>query len=194
MLKSLKGGAECRIRRSPSLPPPLPPLVETELTMENSHGKLCFTKFSTRVYWNRSLAATQQTFVGLQDISWRRLQRVFSVTIFRLPRRLQHVLKTSWKRFEDISQNVFKTSWKKKIVTLKTSWRRFEDMSWSCLEDMSWRRLEDISWRRLEDISWGRLQDVLETNKSKYVYLWSSKCTFNKSISDKSKANPKCID
>ena len=39
--------------QNPSLsvaPPPLPPLVETELTMENSHGKLCFTKFSTRVY------------------------------------------------------------------------------------------------------------------------------------------------
>ena len=59
---------------------------------------------------------------------------------------------------------------------------------------MSWRRLEDISWRRLEDISSRRLQDVLETNKSKCVYLWSSKSTLNKSISGKSKVNPKCID
>ena len=41
----------------------------------------------------------------LQDMSWRRLQHVFSVTIFRLPRRLENtlqihledVLNTSWK-------------------------------------------------------------------------------------------------
>ena len=31
----------------------------------------------------------------LQDMSWRRLQHVFSVTIFRLPRRLEDFFKTS---------------------------------------------------------------------------------------------------
>ena len=62
------------------------------------------------------------------------------------------------------------------------------------VQDMSWRRLEDISWRRFEDMSWRLLQDVLETDKSKCVYLWSNKSTFNKSISDKSQTNPKCID
>ena len=87
----------------------------------------------------------------LQDMSWRRLQYVFSVTIFRLPRRL-----------EDISQDALKTSWRRlgrrEIVTLKTCWRRLEDMSWKCLEGMSWRYLEDMSWRCL--------QNVLETSKT----------------------------
>ena len=55
----------------------------------------------------------------LQDMSWRRLQHVFSVTIFHLPKRLG----------------------KRKTVTLKTSSRRLEDMSWRRLEDRSWRRL-----------------------------------------------------
>ena len=72
--------------------------------------------------------------------SWRRLQHVFSVTIFRLPRRLEGrkilTLRTSSKRLQDMSQ------------------RHLEDMSWRSLEDMSWRRLEDMSWRRLEDMSW----------------------------------------
>ena len=47
---------------------------------------------------------SQQTFVGLetssrrlQDMSSRRLQQVFSVTILRLPRRLEDVLKKSCK-------------------------------------------------------------------------------------------------
>ena len=76
--------------------------------------------------------------------SWRRLQHVFSITNFRLPRRLQDFLKTS----------------------PKTSWMEDEKMlRWRRLEDMSRIRLEDISWRCLEDMSWRRLQDVLETNK-----------------------------
>ena len=64
---------------------------------------------------------SQQTFVGLQDMSWRRLQHVFGVTIFRLPRRL---VNTSWRRLEDIPQDILKMSWS----TLKTSWRRIQDM------------------------------------------------------------------
>ena len=66
---------------------------------------------------------------------------------------------------------------------------------------MSWRRLEDMSWRRLET----RLEDVLRTlwrqtncllgisvsNISKCV---SKESIFNKSISDESKANAKCVN
>ena len=82
----------------------------------------------------------------------------------------RHVLKTSSTRLQRNNFTSSKTSsrrlGRRKIVTLKTSSRH--------LEDMSWRRLEDISWRRL--------QDVLETNKSKCAYLWSSKSTFNKSF------------
>ena len=79
-------------------------------------------------------------------------------------------------------------------------------MSWRRLEDVSWRRLEDMSWRCLEDMSWRPLKDFMETNKiltgdicilisgfnkPKCV---SSKSVFHKSISDNSKANPKCIN
>ena len=69
----------------------------------------------------------QQTFLGLQDISWRRLQNVFSVTICCLGRRFEDVLKTSrktsWRGLgrkknryaEDVLriflENILKTSW-----------------------------------------------------------------------------------
>ena len=93
--------------------------------------------------------------------SWRRLQDVFSVTIFRLWRRLlktscKYILKTSWKRLQDVLWDV-----------LKASWRR--------LQDVFARRLQDVfktSWRRLGrrkivtlKTSWRRLGDVLEINK-----------------------------
>ena len=65
----------------------------------------------------------------LQGMSSRRLEDVFSVTIFRLPRRL-----------EDVLREVLKTSsrclGKRKIVTLKTCWRRVEEISWSRLQDV----------------------------------------------------------
>ena len=52
--------------------------------------------------------------------SWRRLQNVFSVTIFRFPKRLEDVLKTSWKTKNCYAEDVLKTSWRH---VLKTSWR-----------------------------------------------------------------------
>ena len=77
-----------------------------------------------------------------QDMSWRRLQRVFSVTILHLPRRLEDVLKkfsrriakTAWRRFQDLSQDVLKTSWKTKNCyaedVFQTSWRHALKTSW----------------------------------------------------------------
>ena len=55
---------------------------------------------------------SQKIFVGLQDMSWRRLQHVFSVTILRLPRRFEDVLKTSWKTKNCYAEDVLKTSWR----------------------------------------------------------------------------------
>ena len=98
---------------------------------------------------------TQQTFVGLQDMFWRRLQHVFSVTILCLPRSLQDV-------FNCYAEDVFKASWRH---ILKTSARRLGDKQnvyWGCLY------LTDL-----------------------HAYL--TNLHFNKSISGKSKANPKCI-
>ena len=82
----------------------------------------------------------------LQDMSWRRLQHVFSVTIFRLPRRLEDVLKMSCK------------------YVLKTSWRHLT------------RRLEDVfktSSRRLQDIFSRRLEDVFKTKKCLLGYIYN---------------------
>ena len=77
----------------------------------------------------------------LQDMSSRRLEDVFSVTIFRLPRRLKdvlrEVLKTSWRRLEDVLEDV-------KLL----HWRRVEDIFKTCLEDVfktSWRPT-NICW------------------------------------------------
>ena len=90
---------------------------------------------------------SQQTFVGLQDMSWRCLQLVFSITVF-FCLLIRHLAR----RLEDL-QDVFKTSWKIKILC------------WKSLEDITWRRLQGMSWRRLEYMSWKCLQDTLKTNK-----------------------------
>ena len=57
--------------------------------------------------------------------SWRRLQYVFSVTMFCLARHFEDVLSMSWIRLEDVLED-------EKLLL--------------------WWRLEDISWRRLEEV------------------------------------------
>ena len=116
-------------------------------------------------YPSKHLLVLKTSSKCFQDLSWRRLQHVFSVTILRLRRRLKDVLQ---RRLEDVLEDVLKTSCKtswrrlgrRKIVTLKTSWRRLKDISWRRLEEMSWRGLEDMSWRRLGDMSWRRIEDM----------------------------------
>ena len=76
----------------------------------------------------------------LQDMSSRRFEDVFSVTIFHLPRRLEDVLKMSLRRLARGLENVF-----------KTSSRRLRRTSSRCLQDV----LEDVRllrWRRVEDV------------------------------------------
>ena len=96
----------------------------------------------------------------LQDMSWRCLQYVLSVTIFRLPKRLEDVLQ---KRLEE----VLKTS-------CNTSKRRFKDVLQDVWEDeklLRWRRLEDMSWRRLEDMSWRQTKCLQEISVSNHGLL-----------------------
>ena len=89
---------------------------------------------------------------------------------------LEDVLKTSWrhvlkKSSTRLQRNNFSSS--------KTSSRRLEDVYRTCLEDAfktSWRQTKCLLGRSV-------------SNKSKCV---SNKSIFNKSISDESKANPKC--
>ena len=86
---------------------------------------------------SKHLLVFKTSWRHLQDMSWRCLQHVFSVTILHLPRRLEDVLQ---RRFEDVLRNV-----------LKMSSRRLED----ALEDeklLRWRRLEDVLKIYLEDV------------------------------------------
>ena len=91
--------------------------------------------------------------------SWRRLHRVFSLTILRLPRHLEDVFKDQ------------------KLL----HWRRLQDVLKTCLEDV----LKTL-WRQKK-----YLLGISVSKKSKCV---SNKSLFHKSISDNSKANPKCIN
>ena len=73
------------------------------------------------------------------------------------------------------------TAWGSIPANICWSWRRLQDMSWRCLEDISWRRLGGK-----QNVFLG----IFVSNKSKSV---SNKSIFYKFISDKSKANPKCV-
>ena len=80
----------------------------------------------------------QQTFV-LVKTYWRRLQDVFSVTFFCLPRRLEDIIA-----------------------------RRLANTSWRRLEDVLGRRIANTSWRRLQEVLEDEncyAEDVLENNK-----------------------------
>ena len=131
-------------------------------------------------------------------MSRRRLQHVFSVTILRLPRCLEDVLKTFSRPLARCLEDVLEDE---KLLR----WRRLEDVLKTCLEDVLKTCLEDVLKTCLEDVLKTYLEDVFKTswrqtkclvgisvsNKSKCV---SSKSIFHKSISDNSKANPKCIN
>ena len=93
---------------------------------------------------------SQQTFVGLQDMSWRRFQHVFSITVFCLPRR--HLARC----LEDL-QDIFKRSWKIKNFMLKTSW--------GYNLKTSSRDVLKTSWIHVLKTPPRHLGDTLETNK-----------------------------
>ena len=76
----------------------------------------------------------------LQDVSWRRLQKVFSVTFFVF----QDVLKTSWR----ILKTSWKTSWRRLEDILKTSWKTKNCYSEDVLKTSS-RHVFKTSWRHV---------------------------------------------
>ena len=91
-------------------------------------------------------------------MSWRRLEDVFNVAIFRLlantsSRCLQNIFKTpwkaSWRRLQDIFEMSSRRLGRQEIVMLKTSSRCPQDMSSRRLQDMSWSCFPDLltSWR-----------------------------------------------
>ena len=108
--------------------------------------------------------------------SWRRLEDVFSVTIFHLPRRLQDVFarslpKTPSRRLQDI----FKTS---SQDVFKKFLRPFQDVFQGVFKMSSRRICKTSSSRRLqEDVLQLCLEDVLKTKRQKNVTLkTSSRC------------------
>ena len=106
---------------------------------------------------------SQQTFV-LVKTYWRRLQDVFSVTFFCLPRRLEDVWKTSWRHNCKTScKHVLKTSWKTSLKrledVLKTSWRHFRKTYCKYVFKTSSRGLV-----RRKVLCWSPLLDVSKTS------------------------------
>ena len=140
---------------------------------------------------SKHLLVFKTSWRRLQDMSWRRLQHVFSVTIFRLSRRLEDVLrrrledvfktsrKTSWRHLQD----AFKTSWKTKNCyaedVFKMSWRHVLKTSWRHVLKTSWRHILKTSSRRLggkQNFSWWYLYltnlNVYLTNLCFTNYIW----------------------
>ena len=77
---------------------------------------------------------SQQTFI-LVKTYWRRLQDVFNVTFFCLPRRLEDVLKRSWR-------HNCKTSWKRSSI-------RLQDILLRSITNIRLGRRKVLRWRRL---------------------------------------------
>ena len=115
-------------------------------------------------------------------------RRWFCTLFMQYPSKHLLVSKTSSTRLQ---RNNFTSS--------KTSWRPFQDLSQDVLEDeklLRWSRLQDVFKTYLEDVfktSRRQIKFLLVisiSNKSKCI---SKKSMFYKSISDKSKANPKRV-
>ena len=108
---------------------------------------------------SKHLLVFKTSWRHLQDMSWRRLQHVFSVTILCLPRRLEDLLKTC-----------------------------LEDVLKTCIEDVLKTCLEDVLKTCLEDVLKTYLEDVFKTSRRQTKFLLvisvsnKSKCVSNKSL------------
>ena len=136
---------------------------------------------------SKHLLVFKTSWGRLQDMSWRRLQHVFSVTILRLPRRLEDVFKTSrkmsWRHLQDVLED-------QKLLR----WRHLQDVLKTCLEDVLKTCLEDVLKTYLED--------VFKTSRRQTKFLLvitvsnKSKCVANKSLFHKlylRKGESKCV-
>ena len=127
------------------------------------HANWC--QCQTKIIWYKIWYPSKHLLV--LKMSWRRLQRnnftSSNVTILLLP---SYVLEDK-----------------------RRHWRRLQDILKICLEDVLKTCLEDVLKTCIED--------VLKTSWRQAKYLLgisvSNKSIFHKSISDNSKANPKCI-
>ena len=112
-----------------------------------------------RIHWRflTILLKTQQTFV-LVKTYWRRLEDVFSVTFFCLPRRLQDIIARS------LLEDILVTSWRRRLENfLKMSCEGVLKMSSGRLEEVFGRHFAITSWRRLHKTKDYYTEDVLKT-------------------------------
>ena len=102
--------------------------------------KFCFFKYVSDQFPSKRLLVLKTSWWQLQDKSWRCLQHVFSVTIFRPSRRLQVVLENRrllrWRRLQDVLETCLED-------VLKTSWRHILKTFWRLVLKTSSRRLGD---------------------------------------------------
>ena len=108
-------------------------------------------------------------------------------------RHLEHVLNTSSALQLFVFQDVFKTSWKNVLKTSSKTKRFYVEI----VTKMPWKRLEDVLNTCLEDVlntSWRQTKYLLGISVSSKSTCVSDKFIFHKSISDGTKANPKCIN
>ena len=117
---------------------------------------------------SKHLLVMKTSWRRLEDMPWRRLQNVFSVTIFRLLRRL-----------DDVLEDVLKKPW----ICLENAlegenllcWRRLPDFFKTCLQDVFETYIEDVFKTCLQDFFKICLQDVFKTFDGniywEYLYL-----------------------
>ena len=150
-------------------------LSDIVISLQKSHEIILVTDFwktkntCERCFWD----ASHSKLLLVYETSWRRLQHAFSVTILRLSRRLEDAL-------ED-----------EKLLC----WRSFQDVLKTCREDLLKTCLEGVLKAYLEDVfkTSCRQKCLLVISASNKYKCVSNKSIFHKSISDKSKANPKCV-
>ena len=99
---------------------------------------------ASRVMYQQ-LRATQQRFVGLQDVLKTSSRHVSKMSSTPLLRNSFTSSKTSWRRLEDVFKTSRKTSWKTKNCyaedVFKTTWRHALKTSWRHTLKTSSRRL-----------------------------------------------------
>ena len=128
---------------------------------------------------------TKQTFVDLQEVLKTSQRNALKTSSVRPQLNNFLCSNTSWRRLEDDLED-------EKLLP----WRRLEDVLKTCLEDVLKTCPEDVLKTCFQDVlktssrQTKDLQGISVSNKPKCV---SNNSIFRKSISDKSKMNPKSL-
>ena len=131
---------------------------------------------------------TKQTFVGLQEVLKTSQRHVLKTSSARPQRNNFLSSNTSWRHLEDDLEDEKLLPWRRLQDFLKTSWRRLEDVLKTCPEDVLKTFFQDVLKTSSRQTKY--LQGISVSSKLKCV---SNNSIFRKSISDKSRMNPKSL-